>query len=92
MYWAANGYNTSLTVEKQLETGMHWRMSKHLDEALGRNEIRPFGRLASALWMQIQPLLHDPVLVIRRKDHGVFTSDFVKNWILRNNAELIIPP
>jgi putative cellobiose phosphotransferase len=27
--------------------------------------------------------------VIRCKDHEVFTSDFVKNWILRNNVELI---
>lgn len=66
---------------------MHWRMSGNIwMRHWGTNTS--FWAVMSALWMQICSVTR-PIRLIRCKDHEVFTSDFVKNWILRNNVELI---
>ena len=66
---------------------MHWRMSGNIwMEALGHEYVLLGGHVG---FVDADLFRYTTYSVIRCKDHEVFTSDFVKNWILRNNVELI---
>lgn len=73
-------------MEKQLETDALAYVREHLDEALGHEYVLLGGHVG---FVDADLFRYTTYSVIRCKDHEVFTSDFVKNWILRNNVELI---
>ncbi len=87
MFWAANGYNTKpFTVEAQLKTDALAYVRQHLDEALSHEYVMLGGHVG---FVDADLFKYTTYSVIRCKDHEIFTSDYVKNWIREHDVQLI---
>lgn len=87
LFWAFPAYNVKpFTVEAQLQTDALGYMKEHIDEALGHEYVMLGGHVG---FVDADLFKYTTYSVIRCKDHEIFTSDFVKDWLRKNDAELI---
>lgn len=87
VYSFIGGYNVKpFTIEAQVETSTLEYCKEHLDELVG-HEICAFTGHAGYIDSDI--FKWSTYSIIRCKDKEFFTSDFVKEWLKKNNAELI---
>jgi hypothetical protein len=87
MSWAIWGYNVKpFSVENQIKTDVLAFAEQHIDECLGKEYVTLGGH---AGFVDADLLKYSTYTIIRAKDHELFTSEFIKEWIRKNNVELI---
>ena len=87
MVWAPHDYNVKpFTVENQIKTDALGYVKERIDECLGQEYVMLGGHVG---FVDAELFRQTTYTIIRAKDHELFTSAFIKDWIKKNKVELI---